>query len=52
MLDDNDEKINIAYKVIGCWNVITEDNILDALLTCRKETLAIDFMGYYDHFLT
>jgi hypothetical protein len=38
-------------RIILDWKIMTGDNILIALLSLHLDDLAIEFMGYYSHFL-
>ena len=54
MLDayPEDKEAEASLRIIANWNLLgTHDNVLDALLHHRSESLAIDFMGTYEIFL-
>ena len=38
-------------KQVVDWKIISDDNILISLLAHHKDELAINYMGYYSHFL-
>lgn len=45
------EKINEMIKFVLDWKIFSMDNILQALLIHHFDELAIEYMGYYSHFL-
>ena len=48
----NDRKRSAEkIRLILDWKIMTTDNILIALLHHHLDDLAIEFMGYYSHFL-
>jgi hypothetical protein len=44
-------KAKKKLKEVLDWKIISNDNILIALLAHHIDDLAIDYMGYYSHFL-
>ena len=38
-------------KMVLDWKIMSEDNILIALLVHNMDKIAIDYMGYYSFFL-
>lgn len=48
---DDKEDMMAKIRVVLDWRVVSEDNILIALLVHNLDAVAMDYMGYYSHFL-
>ncbi len=48
---DDKSKIENNIREVLAWRIKSEDNILRALLIYHFDELAIEYMGYYFHFL-
>ncbi len=48
---DDKEDMMGKIRVVLDWRVVSDDNILIALLVHNLDIVAMDYMGYYSHFL-